>query len=106
MTHRQFVEWMAWLDLEKNRPDRTEHYLMEIAAEIRRGNVKRPADVKLEDFRLEFRPAPPPLSPEEAMARSKRIWLAAAGLRPDGSKVERPIQARGKRADNGRDGTV
>lgn len=31
MTHRQFLVWRLWLREEWNRPNRTDHYIMQIA---------------------------------------------------------------------------
>ncbi len=31
MTHRQYVAWHAWMNLEQSRPSRSDHYLMQVA---------------------------------------------------------------------------
>lgn len=53
-THRDLLVWIIWMDKQLNAPDRTAYYLMQIAAEIRRANVKNPSKVKIEDMRLKF----------------------------------------------------
>lgn len=53
-TQRDLLVWIIWMDKQLNDPDRTAYYLMQIAAEIRRANVKNPAKVKIEDMRLKF----------------------------------------------------
>ncbi len=45
---------MSWLELEWNRPDRTDHYLMQIAVEIRRVLSKNPSSHKLEHLLIKF----------------------------------------------------
>lgn len=53
-THREYLMWMAWRQLEWNRPSRTDHYLMQIALEVRRVLAKRPAMYKLMQFIIDF----------------------------------------------------
>jgi hypothetical protein len=43
---------VAWAELEWNRPSRTDHYLMRVAAEVVRTRVKNPERVTLDDMRL------------------------------------------------------
>lgn len=81
-TNRQFEVWRRWLAARWNSPDRTDHYLMQVAAEVRRGRVKNPASVSVDDLKLPFKVVaadPPPPSPESASARSKAGWSAALG---------------------------
>lgn len=56
MTHRQYVVWQAWLDMQWEIPSRSDHYLMRIAFEACRANqrIKRPNKVKIDDFRVKF----------------------------------------------------
>lgn len=54
MTHRQFAVWQMWLEMELDRPTKTEQYLMQIAAEVRRTAVKDPKKVELKHMRLKF----------------------------------------------------
>ena len=81
MTHRQFLAWNAWLAEQWNQPDRTDHYLAQVACEVRRGNAKKPRAVKLEHLILEFKQSRKGqrVSREEAAARSKSRWIALAG---------------------------
>lgn len=81
MTHRQFAAWIAWLSEQWEQPSRTDNYLMQIAAEIRRGNVKKPRSVKIEHMRLRFKSSSrkPKLTREQATALSKAKWLAVVG---------------------------
>lgn len=87
--HREHLLWVAYLEEEWNTPSRTDHYLMRIASEIRRGNVRHPGKVKEEHFQIRFkRQVKKPVSPEDVES-SKRAWLGAvqgAGVqRPDGT---------------------
>jgi len=50
----QFVLWMKFFEWENNAFDATRCYLAQIAAEIRRGNVKEPRNVKVSDFIMKF----------------------------------------------------
>lgn len=83
MTHRQFRAWRAWLDMQWDRPSRTDHYIMQATAESIRPHVKKGTKVKTSDYRLSFSPdgkrkATPVQSPEE----NRAAWLGiAAGLK-------------------------
>jgi hypothetical protein len=55
ITHRQFLAWQEWLAQDLDRPSRSDHYLMQAAAEARRCWVKEPNKVRIEDMRLEFK---------------------------------------------------
>lgn len=85
MTHRQFLAWHAYLAAELNQPDRSDHYAMQTALEIRRAVEAfggRPRRWALKDFALEFREQKePPVTPEQRAAMSKARWLWAVGLR-------------------------
>lgn len=99
MTHRQFEAWREWLFEEWNKPSRTDHYLMQITAEVVRtpgrwwGKLPK---VKLDDFRIPFveakptkpfvkRPGgpPAPLTKEEVIkfrASMRAAQIKAAGV--------------------------
>jgi hypothetical protein len=83
-TPRQLKIWLAWLDLQWNRPSRSDWYAMQIAfniACVRGMFAKSPPSFGLKDFTIEFgRKTAPPLSDEERLVRSKASWLAGAGL--------------------------
>lgn len=46
--------WDYWLDHQWNKPDRTDHYLMQIAREVRRVLSTKPNDIQSSDFKIEF----------------------------------------------------
>lgn len=105
MTHRQYVGWLAWLDLQWDTPNRTDHYLMALRAEVRRGWIRDPASVDDNAMRLVFNRTEalqvpsnvsveedglePPLSvisprsreqaERESMSMSKARWLSSIG---------------------------
>lgn len=48
---------MEWLDEQWNEPTRTDHYLMNIAAEVRRVNLAKPEDqksIELDMYKIPF----------------------------------------------------
>lgn len=85
VTYRQYKAWMSWLDDQWNSPDRHDFYLMQIAAEVRRPNVKTPSRVQMKDFVVKFeeRGSKRKLSQaqKDLMNRlNKSKWLAVVGL--------------------------
>lgn len=78
-TWRQLETWRMWLKAQWNEPSRTDHYLMQLTAEIRRGNAKDPAKVQDEHFKIKFtekmtEPQTSPLSPEDRTKISRSVW--------------------------------
>lgn len=74
-TQRQFLVTLAWIEHDMSRPSRSDHYLMQVAAEGRRALVEKPSLVKVEDFRIRFgsdedRPEPSKVN------HSKNMWLS------------------------------
>lgn len=94
VSYREYLVWRAWLALELDRPSRTDHYLMQVAYEVRRANARRPRSVKLDHFRLRSKNGTattpgPAMSVEMATALSKASWMARvsqSGPRPPGAK--------------------
>jgi hypothetical protein len=85
-TSSEFIEWMAFLDLERNQTSKEDYYLAQVAAEVRRSFVKSPQSVHVKDFILSFtraeRSSPGGGSPamEDPTQRSKNYWSAVLGL--------------------------
>lgn len=79
MTHREYRTWQVWLEKQWNEPDRTDHYLMQIAGyvchvlskktRINLGNFKIPFEV------IEPAAVKPQTTKEEATRRAKSRWL-------------------------------
>lgn len=92
-TQAEHEGWVAWLDMQLDNPGLTEHYLMLVAAEVRRGYVKNPRRVRLSHMRLAFNRR---VSHAAAVKASKAAWQALAsraGPRPHGrpkGKQEQP----------------
>lgn len=85
MTHRQFITWMAWLDIDWNTPSRSDYYAMQIALEAARQSRKEPEKLELSQFKLEFKSYSAkdkaqsgPHDPKVLMA----IWKARLGIKP------------------------
>jgi hypothetical protein len=85
MTQREYEARMAWLDEELNNPSRTDWYLMQIAAEVRKSVVKDPSSVKLPSMKLKSSSPEPakPITREEATARSKSRWFGMLSVKKD-----------------------
>ena len=106
-THRQYMDWLAWFEQELNNPDRTDHYLMQIAYEVKWGNVKDGKSLKLDHFKLPFKrvkaksvapSAKRKETKQEATARAKAIWM----MRMDMAKrARRTLKSRRKSNGSG-----
>lgn len=55
-THLQQKVWMVWLDLQWNRPNRSDYYAMQGAVSTSRQFAKHPERVTLDKMRIEFKP--------------------------------------------------
>lgn len=77
VTHRQYLLWQIWLDLQWDRPTLSDYYLMQIAAEVKRVLSKSPNKIKLKDFLLKFGNQREKVqeTPEQAAAKSKAAWV-------------------------------
>lgn len=53
-TERELRVWLEWMDMQWNRPDRGDHYMMQAALEAMRGRMKDPGKAALDDMRLRF----------------------------------------------------
>jgi hypothetical protein len=101
MTHRQFRAWHCWMDRQLNQPSRTDHYLMQVAAEICRSRVKDPSRVADSDFKIRFTDKRSKdrdgwntegQTAEEVSRRSKAAWfgwMASCGVKVT-TKIMKP----------------
>ena len=78
----EFVAWIGYLDTEVNRFHRQDYFLATIAAEIRRSYVKKPRDVKIGDFLLEFETSD--VVQKHSAQESKNFWFSALGITKEG----------------------
>jgi hypothetical protein len=73
---------MAYLEKDMNGFHRTDHYLAQIALEIRRGLSKGGRKLSIKNFLLKFtRGKAPGASPTTAPAVSKSSWLGLLGVK-------------------------
>lgn len=70
---------MAYLNQTRAEPERADYYMAQIAAEVRRTNVKNPATVRLKDFLLRTES-----SRGSRISRSKNFWLGSLGIKKGG----------------------
>lgn len=88
VTNRQHDAWVVWLDMQWELPDRHDHYLMQLHAEVRRLLAKHPQSVKVEDSKIKFTKQDPKTlqrkkwTPEQRMNVSKAMWFGAVGMKP------------------------
>lgn len=88
-THRQFLAWIAWLESQWNKPDRHDHYTMQLAATVKRLFMKDPRSISLNDFIISFKPRVVEGSVQAleekrlAAKRSERTWLQFFGIVPE-----------------------
>lgn len=88
LTHYQYRICLAWIERDWEEPSRTDYYLMQIAAEVQKSRVKKPAQVDMNKLKLKFQkkgkstgysPADPKDRQEidRKTAASKAAWMAA-----------------------------
>jgi len=73
ITFSEFLDWLEFLNWQESRRDKTDFYLAQVAAEIRRGNVKRPNAVKTKDFYVSHTD---PAVGADRVKKSKSAWGA------------------------------
>jgi len=89
ITYSEFLEWQEFLVLERNKARKLDYYLAQIAAEVRRGMVKNPNEVKLSQFLLRFatKEEIDAASAEEYKAQratlSMAAWFSLLGMDPE-----------------------
>ncbi len=60
MTHRQYLVWQEWLNQEWNRPDRSDHYAMQVAKTVAQSAAGRHGrGIKLNQFKIPFKTVVP-----------------------------------------------
>lgn len=74
----EFVEWLAFLQLEDERHTKQDHYLAQIAAEVVRAKLTKTGakKVRLQDYLLKFASE----TPQDKMQKSKQTWAFALKL--------------------------
>lgn len=82
MTHRQFLAWEAWYDLDMERPSKDNWYAMQIALEVRRVLHSNPNSVTLDGMRLKFTQKNAETTEEHKrnqLELAKRMWVGRVG---------------------------
>ena len=89
-SHREYELRLAWMLEQNNRPSRTDFYLMQIAAEVRRVLHKQPNTVRAQDFELKFgKSKKKEITAENAKERARRSKAFFGSLIAQATKVER-----------------
>lgn len=84
MTHRQFLAWQAYNILALNKPERTDHYLMQVACEVRRVLSRQPGNIQMDHFQLKFVERvntgdKPNMEQRKIAAMAKAVWTSRVG---------------------------
>lgn len=81
-TNRQHLVWLEWFKLQWNNPSKTDHYLMQITAEVARQWAKHPQNCKISNYIIPFgeRRQPTATERKEEIASAKSRWLGFVGL--------------------------
>jgi hypothetical protein len=74
VTYTEFLEWLEFLQWDDRQHGKADHYMAQIAAEIRRANVKNPGRVKIQDFLFQWREV---TAAERKSEASKKAWTSA-----------------------------
>jgi hypothetical protein len=84
-TNREYLAWMEWLDQRWNEPDRTDHYLMQIAREVAYAHVdpKKVGDMKIRFSKQVFEAPRKPMTRREASAAARARWSHIAPVRKE-----------------------
>jgi|TARA_R110000824_G_scaffold89320_1_gene219036 hypothetical protein len=92
VSHREYKIWMRHFKEELNQPSRSDHYLMQIAQEVKRVLSKRPTKIKMKDFFLTFGnpEKKKTLTLEEKTKESKSFWGLLKTVNTLGTKVAKP----------------
>ena len=82
ITSREFVEWRVFIEQEQTEPRVEHYYLAQVAAEVRRGWVAKPRQVKLKDFILRTDKQTKAPNAQLQQEQSKAMWLAVCKVPP------------------------
>ncbi len=85
VSHREYLLWMTHLELEWNRPDRHDNYVMALIAAVKSVLRKKPANIDDQQIKFVFeKPGPKkPLSPGEVKRITKQAkagWFGMVGV--------------------------
>jgi hypothetical protein len=78
LTHRQYLAWQAWLDIQYDTPSRTDHYLMALTLEVRSVAgmfSKERKRWQMKDVKLNFGMRPKsPVEEKKQLDAHKALW--------------------------------
>lgn len=81
----EFLDWREYCEQDINAFHREDHFLANIATEVRRSFVKEPDKVRRKPFLLKFTRRKAvvkrPLTKKEATAKAKRSWFLRLGIK-------------------------
>ncbi len=91
VSHREYLSWIEWFQLEQNTPSRADHYAMQITQAIKShhySQYKNPPPVPaLDKLAIPFvwkeqkeKKKPVKLTREEATKRSQALWCGRLGI--------------------------
>jgi hypothetical protein len=89
LSHREFLTWREHLKEDWEHPNKTEFYLMQLAAVISKMFAAKNQKVDLNKFKLSFKDSSkkPTKEEQELIDEMNRIkWLTLVGLDKDGRK--------------------
>ncbi len=81
----EFLEWIAYMDLDVNAFHREDYNFAQVAAEVRRSFVKEPSKVDVNDFVLQFTSASHPPhedDPNQTLDDVKNAFAVSLGMAP------------------------
>lgn len=99
-THRQYRTWTVWELGEWNRPSRSDHYVMQLTAEVRRivgWMNKNPGPLSLDKLKISFKSRSSeeePIDVEEISRRAMAVWRARLRINEDGTPRKKPVVRR------------
>lgn len=76
MAYSEYIDWLNFLSKEEERDTKQDYYLAQIAAEVRRGQVKHPNKIHVKDFLVKM-----VTQAQAKAAKSKQIWAGAVGIK-------------------------
>lgn len=78
LTYGDYLDYRLALELELNQPSRSDLYLAQIAAEVRRTAVRTPSRVKIKDMvlKMDLPSEAKYETAEQYSQRAKNIWRA------------------------------
>lgn len=81
-TSREFVQWKIYLEKKENEVTRDQHYLAQIALEVRRTLVKKPSSLRLKNFLLKFTrgKGKQKMTKKQAAMIAKSKWFGILGF--------------------------